>query len=105
VVEGFVGHDRIWVVLAVILAKETLLDRKESSTLTASRAVGLHGGSDRTVTISTMISSASHRWSDRLFSLRFFGLTPGVTINLCVFLFLVLEPESAEQRLFAPVLV
>ncbi|MEG4940713.1 hypothetical protein QUA80_10885 [Microcoleus sp. F4-D5] len=25
--QGFVGHDRIWVVLAVILAKETLFDR------------------------------------------------------------------------------
>ncbi|HSF74294.1 MAG TPA: hypothetical protein VLA84_10895 [Microcoleus sp.] len=43
--QGFVGHDRILVVLAVILAKETLFDRKESSTLTASRPVGLHGGS------------------------------------------------------------
>ncbi|MEG4534925.1 hypothetical protein QUB06_30970 [Microcoleus sp. D2_18a_D3] len=49
--QGFVGHDRILVVLAVILAKETLFDRKESSTLTASRSVGLHGGSEGTVGI------------------------------------------------------
>ncbi|MEG4808869.1 hypothetical protein QUA82_14630 [Microcoleus sp. F8-D3] len=47
--QGFVGHDRIWVVLAVILAKETLFDRKESSTLTASRPVGFHGVRERTV--------------------------------------------------------
>ncbi|WP_332999781.1 hypothetical protein [Microcoleus sp. A2-C5] len=51
--EGFVGHDRILVVLAVILAKDTLFDRKESSTLTASRPVDWQGGSDRTVAIST----------------------------------------------------
>ncbi|WP_158307974.1 hypothetical protein [Microcoleus vaginatus] len=47
--QGFVGHDRILVVLAVILAKETLFDRKESSTFTARHPVGLHGGSEPTV--------------------------------------------------------
>ncbi len=35
----------------------------------------------------------------------FFGLAPGVTINLCVFIFLVLEPKSADQRFFEPELV
>ncbi|MEG4839641.1 hypothetical protein [Microcoleus sp. B9-D4] len=58
-VQGFVSHDRILVVLAVILAKETLFDRKESPTLTASRPVGWHGGSEPTVGISTLPTSAS----------------------------------------------
>ncbi|MEG4520223.1 MULTISPECIES: hypothetical protein [unclassified Microcoleus] len=57
-VQGFVGHDRILVVLAVILAKETLFDRKESSTLTASRPAGLHGARERTVGIITLPTSA-----------------------------------------------
>ncbi|MEG4351393.1 hypothetical protein QUA74_16780 [Microcoleus sp. LAD1_D3] len=56
--QGFVGHDRILVVLAVILAKEALFDRKDISTLTASRPVGLHGGSEPTVGISTLPTSA-----------------------------------------------
>ncbi|MEG4029186.1 hypothetical protein QUA10_10820 [Microcoleus sp. Pol8_D6] len=56
--QGFVGHDRILVVLAVILAKETLFDRKESSTLTARRQVGWHGESQPTVGISTLPTSA-----------------------------------------------
>ncbi|MEG4420679.1 hypothetical protein QUA70_19115 [Microcoleus sp. LAD1_D5] len=56
--QGFVGHDRILVVLAVILAKETLFDRKEISTLTASRPVGLHGVREPTVGISTIPTSA-----------------------------------------------
>ncbi|MEG3901488.1 MULTISPECIES: hypothetical protein [unclassified Microcoleus] len=69
--QGFVGHDRILVVLAVILAKETLFDRKESSTLTASRPVGLHGGSEPTVGISTLQCPPLDRPGDRLFCLMF----------------------------------
>ncbi|MBD0394519.1 MAG: hypothetical protein ICV52_11875 [Microcoleus sp. C1-bin4] len=45
-------------VLAVILAKETLFDRKESSTFTASHPVGFHGVRERTVGISTLPRSA-----------------------------------------------
>ncbi|WP_242723608.1 hypothetical protein [Microcoleus vaginatus] len=56
--QGFVGHDRILVVLAVILAKETLFDRKESSTFTARRPVGWHGVREPTVGISTLLTSA-----------------------------------------------
>ncbi|MEG4167659.1 MULTISPECIES: hypothetical protein [unclassified Microcoleus] len=70
-VQGFVGHDRILVVLAVILAKETLFDRKESSTLTASRPVGWHGGSEPTVGVSTLQRPSLDRPGDRLFSWMF----------------------------------
>ncbi|MEG4214533.1 hypothetical protein QUA27_05130 [Microcoleus sp. Pol14C6] len=56
--QGFVGHDRILVVLAVILAKETLFDRKESSTFTARHPAGWHGESEPTVGIITLPTSA-----------------------------------------------
>ncbi|MEG4629741.1 hypothetical protein QUB56_08980 [Microcoleus sp. AR_TQ3_B6] len=51
-------------VLAVILAKETLFDRKQSSIFTASYPVGLHGVRNGTVAISTLPRSA-HRSSGR----------------------------------------
>ncbi|MEG4067441.1 hypothetical protein QUA42_08795 [Microcoleus sp. Pol11C2] len=69
--QGFVGHDRILVVLAVILAKETLFDRKESSTFTANRPVGWHSGSQPTVGIITLQRPPLDRPGDRLFCLMF----------------------------------
>ncbi|MEG3895636.1 MULTISPECIES: hypothetical protein [unclassified Microcoleus] len=74
-------------VLAVILAKETLFDRKESSTLTASRPVGLHGVGDRTVAISTMISSAPRSSERSVVLLNVFRCSLPELLLIYVYLF------------------
>ncbi|MEG4998691.1 hypothetical protein [Microcoleus sp. B4-D4] len=54
--EGFVGHDRILVVLAVILAKDTLFDRTASDRLQPNHSLYRATGARERVAISTFLA-------------------------------------------------
>ncbi|WP_424404458.1 hypothetical protein [Microcoleus sp.] len=57
--EGFVGHDRILVILVVILAKDTLFDRAASSDLKPHHSLYQAAPASECVAISTLRASAA----------------------------------------------